>query len=67
MRSRKRRTARPRPIARSPWPPDVGKPESVRALFAKVKETYGRLDVLFNNAGTGAPAIRWKTSPTSSG
>ena len=36
---------------------DVGKPESVRALFAKVKETYGRLDVLFNNAGTGAPAI----------
>jgi len=36
---------------------DVGKPESVKALFAKVKETYGRLDVLFNNAGTGAPAI----------
>jgi NAD(P)-dependent dehydrogenase (short-subunit alcohol dehydrogenase family) len=46
---------------------DVGKPESVRALFAKVKEAYGRLDVLFNNAGTGAPAIPWKTSPTSSG
>jgi NAD(P)-dependent dehydrogenase (short-subunit alcohol dehydrogenase family) len=38
-------------------PTDVGKPEAVRALFAKVKETYGRLDVLFNNAGTGAPAI----------
>jgi NAD(P)-dependent dehydrogenase (short-subunit alcohol dehydrogenase family) len=36
---------------------DVGKPESVKALFSKVKETYGRLDVLFNNAGTGAPAI----------
>src|SRR5947207_528066 len=36
---------------------DVGKPESVRALFAKVKEAFGRLDVLFNNAGTGAPAI----------
>ena len=48
---------------------DVGNPESVRALFAKVKESFGRLDVLFNNAGTGAPAIpmeeltyeQWKT------
>jgi NAD(P)-dependent dehydrogenase (short-subunit alcohol dehydrogenase family) len=29
----------------------------VAALFAKVKSTFGRLDVLFNNAGTGAPAI----------
>ena len=36
---------------------DVCKPESVKALFAKVKETWGRLDVLFNNAGMGAPAI----------
>jgi NAD(P)-dependent dehydrogenase (short-subunit alcohol dehydrogenase family) len=36
---------------------DVGRPESVKALFSKVKETFGRLDVLFNNAGTGAPAI----------
>src|ERR1700749_3217611 len=35
-------------------PTDVGKPDSVRALFAKTKETYGRLDVLFNNAGFGA-------------
>jgi NAD(P)-dependent dehydrogenase (short-subunit alcohol dehydrogenase family) len=35
----------------------VGNPESVRALFAKVKEMFGRLDVLFNNAGIGAPAI----------
>ena len=40
-----------------PVPTDVGNPESVRALFAKVKEAFGRLDVLFNNAGTGAPAI----------
>jgi len=38
-------------------PADIGKPESVKALFAKVKETWGRLDVLFNNAGMGAPAI----------
>ena len=38
-------------------PTDVSDPESVRALFAKTREVYGRLDVLFNNAGTGAPAI----------
>jgi NAD(P)-dependent dehydrogenase (short-subunit alcohol dehydrogenase family) len=38
-------------------PADVGNPESVKALFAKVKEAWGRLDVLFNNAGMGAPAI----------
>jgi NAD(P)-dependent dehydrogenase (short-subunit alcohol dehydrogenase family) len=38
-------------------PTDVGDPKSVAALFAKVKATFGRLDVLFNNAGTGAPAI----------
>jgi NAD(P)-dependent dehydrogenase (short-subunit alcohol dehydrogenase family) len=36
---------------------DVGNPESVKALFAKVRETWGRLDLLFNNAGMGAPAI----------
>jgi NAD(P)-dependent dehydrogenase (short-subunit alcohol dehydrogenase family) len=38
-------------------PTDVSDPASVRALFAKTKETFGRLDVLFNNAGTGAPPI----------
>jgi len=36
---------------------DVGKPDSVSALFARAKQAFGRLDVLFNNAGTGAPAI----------
>jgi len=36
---------------------DVSQPASVRALFAKTKETFGRLDVLFNNAGTSAPPI----------
>ncbi|HVB47950.1 MAG TPA: SDR family oxidoreductase [Burkholderiales bacterium] len=36
---------------------DIGKPEQVHALFARVKESWGRLDVLFNNAGMGAPAI----------
>ena len=38
-------------------PSDVGDPVSVKALFARAKDTYGRLDVLFNNAGMGAPAI----------
>jgi NAD(P)-dependent dehydrogenase (short-subunit alcohol dehydrogenase family) len=35
----------------------VGDPAAVRALFSKTKETFGRLDLLFNNAGTGAPPI----------
>ena len=36
---------------------DVGDPAQVRALFTRTKETFGRLDLLFNNAGTGAPPI----------
>ena len=36
-------------------PTDVADPASVARLFAKTRETYGRLDVLFNNAGVGAP------------
>ena len=50
-------------------PTDVGDPAAVQALFARTKETFGRLDLLFNNAGTGAPAVpledltyeQWKT------
>jgi NAD(P)-dependent dehydrogenase (short-subunit alcohol dehydrogenase family) len=38
-------------------PSDVGDPEGVRALFESVERTFGRLDLLFNNAGTGAPPI----------
>src|SRR4051794_2181096 len=38
-------------------PTDVSKPESVHTLFVKVRETFGRLDVLFNNAGMGAPPV----------
>ena len=38
-------------------PTDIGNPEAVRALFARTKEAFGRLDLLFNNAGMGAPAI----------
>jgi len=36
---------------------DLTDPASVAALFASIKDRYGRLDVLFNNAGTNAPAI----------
>lgn len=36
---------------------DVGDPQSVAALFAAVKQRFARLDLLFNNAGTGAPGI----------
>jgi NAD(P)-dependent dehydrogenase (short-subunit alcohol dehydrogenase family) len=38
-------------------PSDVGDPSSVKALFAKTKEAFGRLDLLFNNAGTGTPPV----------
>lgn len=36
---------------------DVSDPDSVAALFARVQSHFGRLDVLFNNAGTGAPPV----------
>src|SRR6267378_7963426 len=36
---------------------DVSDPAAVRDLFDMAKATFGRLDVLFNNAGTGAPAV----------
>jgi NAD(P)-dependent dehydrogenase (short-subunit alcohol dehydrogenase family) len=50
-------------------PTDISDPAAVRALFAKAKETFGRLDLLFNNAGTNAPPVpfeeltveQWKT------
>ena len=38
-------------------PTDVSDPDATRALFASTKETFGRLDVLFNNAGIGAPPV----------
>jgi NAD(P)-dependent dehydrogenase (short-subunit alcohol dehydrogenase family) len=38
-------------------PTDVSDPASVKALFARTKEAFGRLDLLFNNAGAGAPAV----------
>ncbi|MGA2879428.1 MAG: SDR family oxidoreductase [Bryobacteraceae bacterium] len=38
-------------------PTDITRPDAVAALFDRAKEVFGRLDVLFNNAGTSAPAI----------
>jgi NAD(P)-dependent dehydrogenase (short-subunit alcohol dehydrogenase family) len=45
---------RPRAL---PVPTDVTDPSSVQALFARTKQTFGRLDLLFNNAGVGAPPV----------
>ena len=42
---------------------DVSEPASIKALFAKAKDKYGRLDVLFNNAGIGAPAMPLEDLP----
>ena len=42
---------------------DVGKPGDVDVLFAKTKDTFGRLDVLFNNAGMGAPSVLLEDLP----
>ena len=40
---------------------DVRQPDSVRALFAATREKFGRLDVLFNNAGVNARRFPSKT------
>ena len=42
---------------------DVGNPESVAALFAKVQQKFGRVDVLFNNAGQNAPGVPFEDLP----
>jgi NAD(P)-dependent dehydrogenase (short-subunit alcohol dehydrogenase family) len=36
---------------------DVGDPDSVAALFAQTRDAFGRLDLLFNNAGQGGPPV----------
>src|SRR6201987_489401 len=42
---------------------DVSDPAAIKALFAKTKDTFGRLDVLFNNAGIGAPPVPLEDLP----
>jgi len=42
---------------------DIGNPASVAALFDTVAQKFGRLDLLFNNAGTGAPAVPLEDLP----
>jgi NAD(P)-dependent dehydrogenase (short-subunit alcohol dehydrogenase family) len=44
-------------------PTDVGNPAAVKALFAKVKSSFGRVDVLFNNAGQNAPGVAFEDLP----
>ena len=44
-------------------PTDVTKRDDIVALFAKVKQTWGRLDLVFNNAGGGAPPVPLEELP----
>ena len=44
-------------------PTDISDPAAIKALFAKTKDTFGRLDVLFNNAGIGAPPVPLEDLP----
>jgi NAD(P)-dependent dehydrogenase (short-subunit alcohol dehydrogenase family) len=48
------KSARPEML---PIPSDIAKPDSVEALFETIRQRYGRLDVLFNNAGVNVPAV----------
>jgi NAD(P)-dependent dehydrogenase (short-subunit alcohol dehydrogenase family) len=44
-------------------PTDVGKPDQVKALFARIQQEFGRLDALFNNAGGNAPGVAFEDLP----
>ena len=44
-------------------PTDVSSPADIKALFALTKQTFGRIDVLFNNAGIGAPPVPMEELP----
>ena len=46
-------------------PTDVAREDSVNALFERLQAAYGRIDVLFNNAGRGAPAVPIDELPVS--
>ena len=52
--------ARPRTLV---VPTDVGNPASIEALFSQTKEKFGRLDLLFNNAGRFAPPVPLEDLP----
>lgn len=41
----------------APLPSDISDPESVRSLFSSIGKRFGRLDLLFNNAGIGGPTV----------
>lgn len=51
------RSLGPEPGMSEPVICDIADPESIAALFAKIMDVYGRLDLLFNNAGIGAPSV----------
>ena len=44
-------------------PTDVGDPAAVRSLFARAKDAFGRLDLLFNNAGIGLSSAPLESTP----
>jgi NAD(P)-dependent dehydrogenase (short-subunit alcohol dehydrogenase family) len=44
-------------------PTDVANPDAVKNLFVKTKERFGRLDLLFNNAGFGGPPVLLEDVP----
>jgi NAD(P)-dependent dehydrogenase (short-subunit alcohol dehydrogenase family) len=44
-------------------PTDVAKPDAVHNLFTRTKETFGRIDVLFNNAGLFGPSVLFEDIP----
>jgi NAD(P)-dependent dehydrogenase (short-subunit alcohol dehydrogenase family) len=44
-------------------PTDVGKPDQVAALFKQIKDRFGRIDVIFNNAGGNAPGVAFEDLP----
>ncbi len=46
------------------FPTDVTDPRSIQSLFTKTKEVFGRLDLLFNNAGIGAPGVLFEDLTT---
>jgi NAD(P)-dependent dehydrogenase (short-subunit alcohol dehydrogenase family) len=44
-------------------PTDITQPEEVKSLFEKIKDSYGRIDVIFNNAGMGSPSVEMDEVP----